>query len=297
MFTEEDSRPGAPDAVVLSDASWRRRFGADPKIVGGTLTLNDRPNTVVGVLPPGFDLPAEVELFAAFKVDDSWRNARGRWMSSVARLKPGVTLGQAQAEMDRIAAVLVKERPDFDTGWGVTVASLHADLVRDVRPALLALAGAVAFVLLIACPNVANLMLARAVARRPRLAVGPPSARARAALVRQLLTEPPSLRRRRGQLHPQDLGPGQACSRSFLGISTAGIRMNGAAVLFTAAISVLRARLRPRPRLAHVAAVLTDAQGRAASPGGRGRQRLRTTRSSSRRWRSPSCCWWARASS
>jgi len=301
VLTEEDGRPGAPDVALLSHATWRRRFAGDPKVVGRTITLNDHPATVVGVLPAVFDLMPNAELYLPFTIDEGWRSSRGRWLMSVARLKPGVSVAQAQAEMSRLAANLARERPDFNSGWSATVAPLHGDLVREVRPALLALAGAVAFVLLIAWANVANLMLARAVARERELAIRASLGASAGRLVRQLLTE--SL----------VLAAGGAAAGLTLGawgldgllaivpptLSTAGIRLDGAAVAFTLALSaasVLAFGLVPawhvaRPALARSLKEGGRVAAAAASDAGS------ATRSSCRRSRSPSSFSWGRACS
>ena len=187
-LAEADSAPGAPDVVVLSEAYWRRRFGADPGAVGRTLRLNGRLNTVVGVMPASVQIPPGAALWAPITVDENMRGARGRWMTVVARLADGVSVAQARDEMARLGETLAAEEP-FDAGWGVSVQPLHADLVRDVRPGLVLLLIAVALLMLIACVNVANLLLAAAVARERELAIRAALGAGRGRLLRQLLTE------------------------------------------------------------------------------------------------------------
>jgi putative ABC transport system permease protein len=188
-FEDKDAVPGAEDVVVLSDGLWSGRFGRDPGILDRRLTLNGRATTVVGVMPPGFSLPSDVELWVPLPITEPLRHARGRWLSTIGRLRPGVSVAEARAEMVAIAAALEKEDPDRDAGWSVSVAPLHADLVRDVRPAALVLAGAVALVLLIACGNLATLLLARALGREREIAVRRALGASRGRLVRQLLGE------------------------------------------------------------------------------------------------------------
>ena len=184
-----DSEPGAPDVVVLSEGYWRRRFGGDPGAVGRTIMVGGRPATIVGVIAQSFRIPPKAEMWVPLTLSAEMRAARGRWMTVIGRLRPGVTIAQAQDEMERIFAGLVQENPDFNTGWSVNVRPLHADLVRDIRPALMVLMGAVALLLLLGCVNVANLLLARAVSREREIAIRTALGAGAFRLIRQLLTE------------------------------------------------------------------------------------------------------------
>ncbi len=188
VLRPEDAKRGAPDVAVLSDGSWKRRFGADPNVVGRVVSLNDTPTAIVGVMPASFNVPIPGELWAPVS-DETVVGSRGRWLAGIGRLKPGVTVEAARAQMVTIAATLAKEFPDRDTGWSVTVKPLHDDRVEALRPALLALAGAVGFVLLIACANVANLLLARAVGREREVAIRASIGAGPARLAAQFLPE------------------------------------------------------------------------------------------------------------
>ena len=189
VFTAANETPGQDTVVVLSHGLWQRRFGGANDVLGRTLTLSGRPYEVIGVMPPTLAWPDDAELWRPLAPVEQQRQARGSfWLPVIGRLKPGVSVEQAQTEMNQIAHRLEEQYPN-NRGFGVYVVTLQQQLVGNIERALVVLMASVGFVLLIACANLANLMLGRTAARRKELAIRTALGATRDRLIAQIVTE------------------------------------------------------------------------------------------------------------
>jgi putative ABC transport system permease protein len=286
-----DEVEGRNDVAVISYGLWQRRFGGSPDVVGKTVTLNGEGVTVVGVMPPDFKWfikenslsgkPADV--WAPMALTEQQRaQRRGRYLSAVARLKPGVSVEQARSEMDTIASRLEAQYPDVDKGWGVSVVPLREQLAGEIKPALLVLLGAVGFVLLIACVNVANLLMARSAGRRKEMAVRAALGAGRGRIVRQLLTESLLLAVAGGAL---GLLISRWCVEALVALSPPNllgegqVGVNPTVMAFTAAVSVLTGvafGLAPAIETSRLNLNVTLRESGRGNSGGRGAGRFRS---------------------
>ncbi len=282
VFSEEEDQPGRSNVLVLSYRFWQEHFGSSREIVGRNITMDGQSYLVAGVMPASFRFPDFAQVWTPMGWTDQERAVRGEHHYGVfARLKNGVQVPQAQAEMNTISSRLEQLYPEDDKGWGALIVPLRDDLVGDVRPALLVLLGAVSFVLLIACVNVANLMLAKAFARQKEIAIRTAMGASSARVLRQMLTETVLLAIAGGALGLSCASYGIHLIVAFLGDKLphqVDVGLDPRVLLFTALISLLTgiaAGALPALRLAraNVSQALKQGLGRTDTDSGGNRTR------------------------
>jgi putative ABC transport system permease protein len=286
VFLPEENQPGRGRVTVLDHGFWRRQFGGAETVVGQTLVLGGNPYTIVGILAPGARLPVPADLYVPLQYGETFsastaRGRRSEFLYVLGRARPGVTAKQVDDDVRRIGTELQQRFPDTNATLTFTTKALRDTIVGDVRTPLLVVLGAVAFVLLVACANVANLLLARASVRQGELAVRAALGASRLRLLRQMLTESIVLGTAGGAL---GLGLAYWGTRALVAAQPTdiprldGVGVNGAVVLFTFAIAILTSvAVGVLPALQATEARLTHALregGRGSGPGGGG-QRVR----------------------
>jgi putative ABC transport system permease protein len=285
-FVAGEDQPGHDRLVVLSWGLWQRRFGGDSGVLGTVMSINGIPRTIVGVMPEGVRYPAPAEMWAPYAPSpETWTQRRLHYLYLTGRLAPGVTIDQARAEIRRLSAALAAQYSASNTNWGANVQPLVRDTAREIEPMLAVLMAAVGFVLLIACANVANLMLARATGRSRELSIRAALGASRAKIIRLVLVEGGVLALAGGALGVVLGVFGVELLRAFVpadfrrmvpGLERMSV--NGAVLVFTTGLSIASAlvfALLPALRAANGAVGSRDALRSGATAGGRERHRLR----------------------
>jgi putative ABC transport system permease protein len=281
-FREEEDQVGSPKTIILSDRVWRDRFEARSNAIGQSIMVNGVPHTIIGVMPAGFEFPGRAGAWTTMQTDPLRNRGNHSW-EVIGRLEPGVTIEQTRSDLGRVATSLAEQYPSTNGGWGVDVETLRENEAGEIRPVLVLMMSSVAFVLLIACANVANLLLVRAAARSKEMGVRVAMGASRARIIRQMLTESVAMAVTGAAL-------GIAFAYGFLQWIKANLlgdipfwmqfRIDWQVLVFTVAVAVLTAFVfglvpaiqAARPDLAET---FRDSGGRGASAG-RGRQRLRS---------------------